>query len=182
MSHRVSRAIHFPQSFPNKSYASEGLLQFLPNDREAKDAAHYGLSVVCRCIMPSDESVHEYGARIAEKQNSNYEQREGHPPTDEARRVYLGYYDLGYERLSEVFLEYYDLAIRAVPEDGVWAHLEIHFVRNGVASDSPKRRRADRGAAISSIADRLRGPTLFPVAPADTDMRARQAELPTMVD
>jgi len=180
MTHKVSRAVHFPQSFPKGAFAPEGLLNFMPSDRESKDADFYAVSVVCRCVMPSDGKVHEYGQKIAEKQNAAFFDREGHAPPEEKKRTYLAYYDLAYAKLREVVLDFYKIAVRAIPEDGEIAHLEIHFVRNEVESDSPKRRRADRGAAISAIMDRLVGPYTLPVDASEKELRARQAELPVL--
>lgn len=177
--HRVSRAVHFPQSFPNKSFDRTTLLTFRADDAEKDNPNRtYKMSVVCRCIMPDDADVHAYGIRIESKQNAKLEADLGEPPPQEKRRVYLGFYDILYDVLAALVFEHYRVSVVWVLEDGEMAHLEVHFRSLGNEA-TDKRRRADRSAALKSLADRIVGPTIRPGL-TDPFQLEMQSQLPSL--
>lgn len=179
--HRVSRAVHFPQSFPNEVFSPAALLNFQAVNRSDPDST-YAMSVVCRCMLPEDRDIHDYGVSIAEKQNERNKSSSGDNSPPENKRFYLAFYDVSYEELADIVLEHYELRIASVPEEGCDAHMEIHFksLRKQVTK---KQRRSDRAAAIDLMAERLIGPVLYPDAssPDEIDSQQQLPKLPLPV-
>jgi hypothetical protein len=120
----------FPNGFKKNSFSPAGIIKF----EHQEDGSLLG-SVTWQRFLPTTQHIHEYGCRLAAKQNQKLISKNEF--TEKKRRIYCGAYQITAEsvRLLATLPELNEIASAEVthhPEDGEIAHTDFKITFNGV--------------------------------------------------
>ena len=159
----VFRHSIFPNGFPKNRFSHRGIIKFF----DRPDGSILG-SVTWQRFFPTTEHVHEYGCRLAAKQNRGLVKRGEY--NEKRRRVYCGAYQFTAQsvRALATIPELNEIAYAEVihhPEDGEIAHTDLRVI----FKETP----ANVATTKTAIIDRLWAASCGPLAhvcDCDTDV------------
>ncbi|MFC4170057.1 hypothetical protein [Teichococcus aestuarii] len=136
----ISRCIVYDNAFENDVHVDSFLWRFGP----AKEDGASHESAVLRRLAPEDSDVHHIGCGIAVKKN----ERKNNPPPGKKRKYYCGFRSSCFGSLPKSG-DGYLIDIKHLPEDGVYAHVDVALTITVEGKSARANRRTEAGLALA---------------------------------